>query len=175
MIAYADSSDCLRASILQYLGDAAWQPSCVSCGNCRPDSIDSYERDLVRKIMAGIARAGERYGRTRIVAMLTGETRDLPPALASLSTTGLLRGESSDDLRRWIDTAVAAGLIAESKDKYRTLSLTDRGRDAMSGRLSEFALRRPPRRFGVRAGPVSDELRLDRRAMLALSRHHRFR
>ena len=175
MIAYADSSNCLRASILQYFGDAACQPSCVSCGNCRPGSIDGYERDLVRKIMAGIARAGERYGRTRIVAMLTGETRDLPPALSNLSTTGLLRGESSDDLRGWIDAAVAAGLIAESKDKYRTLSLTDRGRDAMSGRLSEFALRRPPRRFAILTGAVSDELRLDRRAMLALSRHHRFR
>src|SRR3954451_20639931 len=161
MIAYADSSNCLRASILQYFGDAAWQPSCESCGNCRPGSIDGYERDLVRKIMAGIARAGERYGRTRIVAMLTGETRDLPPALANLSTTGLLRGESSEDLRGWIEAAVAAGLIAESKDKYRTLSLTDRGRDAMSGRLSEFALRRPTRRVAVLTGAVSDELRLD--------------
>jgi ATP-dependent DNA helicase RecQ len=175
MIAYADSSSCLRASILQYFGDAAWQPSCVSCGNCRPGSIDRYERDLVRKIMDGIARAGERYGRTRIVAMLTGETRDLPPALANLSTTGVLRGESSDDVRGWIEAAVAAGLIAESKDKYRTLSLTDRGRDAMSGRLSEFALRRPSRRFAVLTEPVSDELQLDRRAMLALSRRHRFR
>ena len=175
MIAYADSSDCLRASILQYFGDAAWKASCASCGNCRPDALDGYERDLVRKILAGIARAGERYGRTRIVAMLLGDTRDLPPALANLSTTGLLRGESSDDLRGWLEAAVEAGLIAESKDKYRTLSLTDRGRDVMCGRLSEFALRRPPRRYTARIGAVYDELRLDRRAMVALSRRHRFR
>jgi ATP-dependent DNA helicase RecQ len=88
MIDYADTPACLRATILQYFGDAAVCERCDSCGNCRPGAIDAYERELVRKILSGIARAGERCGRHRIVAMLLGDTGDLPPALAGLSTTG---------------------------------------------------------------------------------------
>ena len=94
-------------------------------------------------ILTGIARAGERYGRHRIVAMLVGDTGDLPPALTGLSTTGSLRHESSDAIRGWIDASIAAGLIAVSTDQYRTLSLTDRGRDAMHGRLPDLGVRRP--------------------------------
>ena len=143
MIEYADASACLRGTILRYFGDDAARERCDACGNCRPGAIDAYERELVRKILSGIARAGERYGRHRIVAMLLGETGELPPALTSLSTTGLLRHETPDALRAWIDASIAAGLVVVSKDQYRTLSLTERGRDAMRARCQDFEIRRP--------------------------------
>ena len=145
MIDYADSSACLRASILQYFGDAAIGERCDACGNCRPGAIDAYERDLVRTILSGIARAGERYGRHRIVAMLTGDTGELPPALTRLSTTGVLRHETSEALRGWIEASIAAGLVVVSKDQYRTLGLTDQGRAAIQGRLQNLQIRRPSR------------------------------
>ena len=143
MIEYADTSACLRATILRYFGDAAALDRCDACGNCRPVAIDAYEREVVQKILSGIARAGERYGRRRIVAMLLGETGDLPPALTGLSTTGLLRHETSAALREWIDASIVAGLIVVSKDQYQTLSLTERGRDAMRRRLQDLGIRRP--------------------------------
>jgi ATP-dependent DNA helicase RecQ len=144
MIDYADSSACLRATILQYFGDPAVRERCESCGNCRPGAIDAYERELVRKILSGIARAGERYGRHRVVAMLIGETGDLPPALTKLSTTGLLRHEPAESVRGWLQASIAAGLVNVSKDDYRTLSLTDQGREFMHGRL-QLHVSRPPR------------------------------
>jgi len=153
MIEYADSPGCLRAAVLQYFGDPAARERCESCGNCRPGAIDAYERELVRKILSGIARAGERYGRYRIIAMLKGDTRELPPALTRLSTTGLLRDESADSLAAWIDSAIAAGLIVVTKDQYRTLGLTDEGREVMRGRLENLKIRRPgrsPRRSALR-------------------------
>ncbi len=145
MTDYADTSACLRATILRYFGDPAAREPCNACGNCRPDAIDPFEREYVRKILSGIARAGERYGRQRIIAMLLGHTKDLPPALASLSTTGLLRHETSDTLHGWITAAISAGLIAVSTDKYRTLSLTPQGREVMRGRMQELRMRRPVR------------------------------
>ncbi len=146
MIAYAGTPDCLRTTILRYFGDPAVRESCGSCGNCRPSgAVDPHDRELVRKILAGVARAGERYGRRRIVAMLIGDTGDLPPSLARLSTAGLLRHESPDALDRWIDAAVAAGLLVFSKDQYRTLGLTPLGRDVMSGRLVDFEIAEPSR------------------------------
>jgi ATP-dependent DNA helicase RecQ len=145
MIDYADTAVCLRATILRYFGDAAVRERCDSCGNCRPGVVDAYEREVVRKILAGIARAGERFGRQRIVAMLMGDTGDLPPMLTRLSTTGLLRHETADALREWIDSSIAAGLVVVTKDQYRTLSLTEHGREFMRGRMQDLQFKRPSR------------------------------
>ncbi|MCI0436201.1 MAG: RecQ family zinc-binding domain-containing protein, partial [Gemmatimonadetes bacterium] len=147
MIAYAETGRCLRATILRYFGDPAAREPCGACSNCRPrGALAPQERDLVRKILAGIARAGERYGRRRVTAMLLGETADLPPTLTSLSTTGLLRGERADTIEQWIDASVAAGLIVVSADRYRTLSLTPLGREVMSGKVDNVRIVRPARR-----------------------------
>jgi ATP-dependent DNA helicase RecQ len=143
MIEYADSTACLRGGILRYFGDPAARDRCDACGSCRPGAIDRYERECVQTILSGIARAGERYGRYRIVAMLAGDTGNLPPALTGLPTTGSLRHESTDAIRGWIDASIAAGLIVVSTDQYRTLRLTDRGREAMQGRLQDLGVRRP--------------------------------
>jgi ATP-dependent DNA helicase RecQ len=148
MIAYADTADCLRATILRYFGDPAVVERCRSCGNCQPHGIDAYDRELLRKILSGIARAGERYGRRKVVAMLVGDTSELPPGLMNLSTTGLLRYEPAATLEQWIDAAVASGLIVISKDQYRTLSLTALGRDVMSGRAENLQIRAPLRSPG---------------------------
>jgi ATP-dependent DNA helicase RecQ len=144
MVDYANTTGCLRGTILRYFGDGAARDRCDGCGNCRPGALDGYERDLVRKILSGIARAGERYGDHRIVAMLLGDTGDMPPALSRLSTTGLLRHESPDGLREWIDAALTAGLIARSKPRY-TLSLTPLGRDVMRGNVIDVRIAQPQR------------------------------
>ncbi|CAN5819286.1 hypothetical protein BH24ACI5_BH24ACI5_24680 [soil metagenome] len=143
MIVYARSTGCLRAAILRYFGDPAVRDRCDSCGNCQPDAMDAYDRDVVRRILAGIVRAGERYGRRRIVAMLVGDSRELPPGLASLPTCGVLRDESSETLDRWIEAAIADGLIVVSMDRYRTLSLSDRGREITNGKGESFRMKRP--------------------------------
>ena len=143
MIEYADASACLRGAILRYFGDPACRPSCASCSNCRPGAIDAYERELVRKILSGIARAEGRYGRQRVIAMLRGDSDGLPPALTNLSTTGLLRHETEKSLHGWIDATVSSGLVVVSQDRYRTLSLSAQGRDVMHGRTEEVPLHRP--------------------------------
>jgi ATP-dependent DNA helicase RecQ len=141
MVAYAEASGCLRATILRYFGDPAARGSCGSCGNCdRRTPLDSDQLTLLRKILSGIARAGEQFGRRRITAMLLGETDDLPEILATLSTTGLLREEDAFTIGEWIDAACLAGLVKSSENQYRTLSLTPLGRDVMIGRVNDVRL-----------------------------------
>ncbi len=137
MIAYADTADCLRATILRYFGDPTAGHPCQACGNCQPHGIDAYERELVRKILSGVARARGRYGEGKILAMLMGQTGDLPPGLATLSTAGLLRQEDSRTIGRWLEAAVAGGLVEVSSDRHRTLSLTALGHDVMTGRARD--------------------------------------
>jgi ATP-dependent DNA helicase RecQ len=171
MIDYAETSSCLRATILRYFGDPAVRDPCGSCYMCRPGAIDAYERSIVQHLLSGIARAGERYGRHRIVAMLRGDTGELPASLAKLSTTGVLRHETADALYRWIDAAVAAGLVVISTDQYRTLRLSERGREAVSGRIRDLEIRRPPMPVGLSVyRRYRDELPRELRAELRFRR-----
>ncbi len=155
MVAYADAAGCLRSTLLRYFGDPAAPAACGSCGNCaRRTALDDGSRLLVRKILSGIARAGERYGRRRIAAMLVGAIDDLPPPLTRLTTTGLLAGADPRIIERWIDAACAAGLVSASPDEYRTLALTPFGRDVMAGRVEDVSMSIPaalPARGGRRS------------------------
>jgi len=170
MIEYAESAGCLRATILRYFGDAAVRERCDACGNCRPGAIDPYERAIVRTILSGIARAGERYGRHRIAAMLTGATADLPPALGQLSTAGALRHEAPEAVRAWIASSIAAGLLVVSKDRYRTLGLTELGREVARGHMQNLQIVRPsrpaivPRRYPTDAYELDAESIFERHA-----------
>jgi ATP-dependent DNA helicase RecQ len=144
MIAYADTSRCLRATILDYFGDRSAGGRCRSCGNCRPFALDVHELRLVRTILAAVAGGGERYGRRRIAGLLAGDTGDLPPSLVRLPQAGALRHEGAERIGDWIQAAIGAGLITVSQDQYRTLAVTNAGRDAMAGR-GPMAIERPPR------------------------------
>ena len=141
MVAYAREHGCLRGAILGYFDDPALPERCDRCGNCLPTATDPYEVALVRKVLSGIAAAGERYGRRKIVAMLTGDTQDLPAWLTELSASCLIPHTPADSIQRWIDAAIEGGLIAVSRDQYRTLSLTPRGRELVRGRTEEVELR----------------------------------
>ena len=153
MVAYADAAGCLRATILRYFGDPAAREPCGACSTCgRRSPLQPSELLLLRKVLSGIARAGERFGRRRIASMLVGDVDELPDTLRRLSTTGLLQEEPLRKVERWIDAACGAGLVRVSEDQYRTLSLTPLGRDVMAGRADtvEMAVpeaRTPGRRF----------------------------
>ncbi len=144
MVAYADSSACYRATILGYFGERGAPSACGFCGNCaRRRALSDDDLLRLRKILSGVARGGERWGKRKIVAMLTGEIEGLPDSLTRLSTTGILAGDSPRTVGDWIDAAQGGGLLAATDDAYRTLSLTAAGRDVMAGRTPGVALTLP--------------------------------
>jgi ATP-dependent DNA helicase RecQ len=172
MVAYAETSACLRATILRYFGDPTAREPCGACGNCDCRApLDEAGRLLVRKILSGIARAPIPYGRRKIAAMLTGKLDGLPEPLTRLSTTGLLWEYEPRLIERWIDAASAAGLIAVSVDQYRTLTLTPVGREVMAGRTAEVRMN-VPRAVG---GAVTGRRGSRRRKARVLNRGRRLR
>ncbi|MEP6994338.1 MAG: ATP-dependent DNA helicase RecQ [Acidobacteriota bacterium] len=144
MIAYADSSGCYRATILGYFGERGAPSQCGFCGSCaRRRDVSPEDLLRLRKILSGVARGGERWGKRKVVAMLTGDLDGLPEPLTRLSTTGILSTESPRTVGDWIDAAQGGGLLAATDDVYRTLSLTRAGRDVMAGRTPQVALTLP--------------------------------
>jgi hypothetical protein len=98
--------------------------------------------------------------------MLVGDTRDLPPPLVGRSATGLLRGHDSGEVERWLDAAIASALVGVSQDAYRTLRLTDAGREVLAGRGTDVR---------ITARPRLPSLASIRRAQSALGRFERWR
>ncbi len=144
MIAYADSSGCYRATILGYFGERGAPSECGFCGSCaRRRDVSPEDLLRLRKILSGVARGGERWGKRKIVAMLTGDCDGLPEPLTRLSTTGILSADSPRTVGDWIDAAQGGGLLAATDDVYRTLSLTPEGREVMAGRTPSVALTLP--------------------------------
>jgi ATP-dependent DNA helicase RecQ len=144
MVAYADSTGCYRRAILGYFGDREVAAACGFCGNCsRRRTLSPEDLVRLRKILSGVARGGERWGKRRIVAMLTGDLDGLPEPLTRLSTTGILAAEGAKQVGDWVDAAQGGGLLAATEDSYRTLSLTAAGREVMAGRETQVALALP--------------------------------
>lgn len=159
MIAYADTSGCLRSTLLRYFGESGSPDRCGRCGNCERFALLGPEQLLlVRKLLSGVARGRERWGRRKIVRMLAGALEGLPESLTSLSTAGILSTESQRAIGAWLDAGIAGGLIAVTDDEYRILSLTQLGRDVMAGRAREIELAVPetaePRPRRKRSSPA---------------------
>lgn len=144
MVAYADSRACLRATLLRYFGETGVPDRCGRCGSCaRLAPLSGDDLLLVRKVLSGVARAGERWGKRKVAAMLVGDLEALPESLARLSTTGLLSAMSAKSVEAWLDAAVGSGLLRATDDVYRTLSLTPEGRDVMAGRAMDVLFNAP--------------------------------
>ena len=74
---------------------------------------------------------------------------------------------ASGALYRWIDAAIAAGLVAVSKDRYRTLRLSEQGREVVSGRVHGVRIKRPSLPVGLSSyRRYRDDLPHDLRAEL---------
>ena len=144
MIDWSDASGCLRARLLRYFGEEDVPEPCGDCGGCaRRAPMDADQVLFLRKVLSGVARGGERWGKRKIAAMLLGDLEGLPESLARLTTTGLLAGETKVRVEGFLDGALGAGLLRATDDPYRTLSLTAEGRAVMAGKVAEVLLPLP--------------------------------
>jgi ATP-dependent DNA helicase RecQ len=84
---------------------------------------------LARKILSCVARVGQRFGAAHVTNVLRGSTSDQVTARGhdTLSTFGLLRDRTVDELRGYIDQLLGRGLLRQLDGQYPVLALTDDG------------------------------------------------
>lgn len=191
MIRYAQTRECRRSYILGYFGDAsASRLHCGHCDNCglsdglaAPHAgvpIDSAAgREVVLKVLSGVARAKGRFGKTVIAQMLTGSGSEKMDrwGLKRLSTYGILAEFRQPEVVQILDALASSGFVEyQEVDRFRPVAnLTARGwellkgqvphplvltlPDPIAGKLSNGGLERlaPPRPAAATQPPAHDD------------------
>ena len=146
MTRYAYSAGCRQRWILDYFGETS-SGDCGHCDVCNAEEpgdvedIDGEDLIIVRKALAGVARASRRmtdgtwqgiFGRAKITDMLRGSQRaTLPPQLTRLSTYGLLSHMTGAKLRALFRSLQEGGLIATTGGELPLITLTAKGESVM--------------------------------------------
>src|SRR5262249_32391985 len=122
MLHYVDAATCRHDFILRYFGDEAESlGGCGHCDVCRdvdahaeiaPAALDD-DRAVVRRALAGVARARGAAGLQAVAAMLAGERapRVVRAGLDRLSTFGVLAGRTHEDVMAVLRVLLANGWI----------------------------------------------------------------
>src|SRR5262249_4490371 len=98
--------------------------------------LNEAETLIVRKALSCIARMNGRFGKGTVVSVLRGSKarQVLQNQLDRLSTYGLFRDMSREDISKYMRALIEAGCISVSASHYPTVSLTEFGREVMHNR-----------------------------------------
>ncbi|MEK6321344.1 MAG: RecQ family ATP-dependent DNA helicase [Acidobacteriota bacterium] len=102
----------------------------------RGRSLNPAETIVVRKVLSCVARLNGRFGKGTVAAVLRGSSAKqvLEHHLERLSTYGLLRDMTLDEITAYVKALIQAGCIGVGRGQYPTVSLTDFGREVMMAR-----------------------------------------
>ncbi len=101
----------------------------------RARQLNPAETTVVIKILSCVARLKNQYGKGTVAAVLRGSASKqiLQNGLDQLSTYGLLKHLTQDEITSFIKSLIDARCIAVRQGAYPTVSLTDLGREVMLG------------------------------------------
>jgi ATP-dependent DNA helicase RecQ len=94
-----------------------------------PRPLSDDEHLVARKILSCIARMEGKFGKGMVAGVLRGAKAKnvIANELDRLSTYGLLKQHSQDDLTRFINALIVAGCVKQTGGAYPTVSLTTLG------------------------------------------------
>jgi ATP-dependent DNA helicase RecQ len=162
MIRYAYSNDCRRRDLLAYFGESWTTLNCGACDNClepRPAVDVTVDAQKFLSCIERIRRAsGFGVGMTHVIDVLLGAENEKIWRWnhERLSTYGIGKDRSKPSWRGLADEFVRLGLIAVDPAHFNTVSVTDAGRAALSGR-TPVIVRESPAPVGRRSKRIVDD------------------
>ena len=153
---YAAAVGCRHRHLVRYFGERFAKDDCGACDYCLGElEAVADPVTVARQVLSCVARVGQRFGAGHVTSVLrgTGTENVTGRGHDTLTTFGLLREASIDEVRGYIDQLLAHGLLRQSDDQYPVLALTDDGvallKDA--GAAADLALARQRRPDPARA------------------------
>jgi ATP-dependent DNA helicase RecQ len=135
MIDYCHTARCLRRYILTYFGEEDVPGNCGNCGNCS-DDVELVDITVeAQKILSCLWRMRERYGISLVADVLKGarNKKVLGPGFDRLSTYGLLRDYSTEEIKDMINLLIAEGYITMTEGRYPVLKLREKAYPVLKG------------------------------------------
>lgn len=140
IINYVNTSKCLRAFILEYFGQD-YEGTCDFCSNCLDDIKKEDKTIDAQKILSCIYRLEQRYGISTVVDCLKGSKNknSTEKGLKNISTYGIMKDKSSDEIKDLIGILIADGYIKVVGLDYPILALTEKSKDILYSKDKFFA------------------------------------
>jgi ATP-dependent DNA helicase RecQ len=146
LLRYVDAQSCRHDFILRYFGDEAESlGGCGHCDVCRqvasreaedPEQL-ARDTDVIRRALAGVARAKRGAGMQAVAAMLRGDASERVRSLRldQLSTFGVLAGRSQEEVSGILRALLAAGWIDLTTGDFPVPFITEPGWRVMRGEV----------------------------------------
>ena len=130
MVEYCKTTQCLRGRILEYFGQAHPE-NCGNCGNCHSVFTEVDITVQAQMILSCVKRVKDQLGYSvgagLIIKVLRGSRGERIHALRldSLPTYGLMKAESTEQLRAYLDCLAKNGYVFTDPE-YATLRLSQK-------------------------------------------------
>lgn len=112
MVDLVYSNTCYRKNILNYFGETFLE-DCNNCSNCLNEG-EVVDKTLdAQKVISCIARMKRSFGATMIIDVLRGSKNKkvLDLGFDTLTTYGIMKNYSNEDLKTFINTLVSHGIL----------------------------------------------------------------
>ena len=140
MVHYAESSECRRASLLEYFSEQFPGDNCGACDNCLSPR-ETYDGTLLaQKFLSCVYRIRERssfgVGLNHVVEVLTGADTEKVRKFGhqQLSTYGIGKEVGRAEWAAIGRELIRLGLASQDADKFNVLALTPEGRATLTQR-----------------------------------------
>ncbi len=143
MMDFVYSNDCYRKYILEYFGEEYGQ-ECNNCSNCLSEGELVDKTIEAQKVLSCIYRMKIKFGIGMLVDVLRGSKNKkvIQFHFDELSTYGLMKEYSSEELKTFINTLISHGYISVIEGTYPVLSLNEKSRRVLISKekveLKEF-------------------------------------
>lgn len=147
---YCHITTCNRKHILNYFGEEA-EDYCGKCSNCS-DEITKEDVTLkAQMVLSCVVRMKNRFGLSVVAEVLKGSKnkRINRMKLADLSTYGLLKDATLDDIKDFIRALIADGYIAQTSGEYPVIGITEMGMDVLKNNTPVIHNKRVIKEIGI--------------------------
>ncbi|MBU5335028.1 DNA helicase RecQ [Intestinibacter bartlettii] len=139
MVDLVYSNSCYRKSILEYFGEVMLG-QCDNCSNCLNEG-EIIDKTLdAQKVISCIYRMKRNYGLTMIVDVLRGSKNKkvLEVGFNKLSTYGIMKDYSNEELKNFINTLVSHGFLEikenpGARGSFPTISMNNQSLKVLKG------------------------------------------
>ncbi|WP_040194857.1 DNA helicase RecQ [Clostridium culturomicium] len=134
MVDFVYSNDCYRSYILNYFGEQ-YGEQCGNCSNCLNEGEILDKTVDSQKVLSCIYRMKRNFGSTMVIDVLRGSKNKkvLDLNFNELSTYGIMKDYSADNLKNFINTLISHGYLSQMEGTYPVLALNQKSMEVLRG------------------------------------------